>query len=394
MRKLFSRCARALWLALLIGALVSAQTAAAQGGGAQLVGRAVMPANTQVDGQAAGAALAAGALINGVKFPFDSQPVGTISAVLPGEYPGTWLLLVDGQFGIPAQSSDYLLRMYTVELAFRRAQSGAGDVSLLNWQHLGDPDGKVERRIVNAETRLRYLSGADFVPRAFQRTPGGTFWVADANFPALLRFDAFGKLLEAPVALEGGALQGMSIYPDGSALIIAQRSTANRQQVVFRAYDLTTRTFTDLPATYTLDSANHMVGGFAMINSQEAFVVEADANENRAAAFKRVFLINITNSGKTQVADLLNLADPNGISTSDVFSTPPNAFGLGDPFRFPFAAISALYPIDEQTILIANNNRLPYGLGRSNAEADATEFIAVRLAQPFALDSAFQRPIR
>lgn len=131
-----------------------------------------------------------------------------------------------------------------------------------------------------------------------------------------------------------------------------------------------------------------------MINGQEAFVIEADQNENRAAAFKRVFLINLSGEGKTLVADLLDLADPSGISTSEVFTSPPNAFGLGNPFRFPFAAITALYPIDEQTLLIANNNRLPYGLGRSNVEADATEMIAVRLAQPFALDPAFQRPIR
>jgi glycerophosphoryl diester phosphodiesterase len=378
---------------LLSGALLGARQALAQNGAAQLVGRAVMPANTQVDGQSAGAALAAGALINGVKFPFDSQPVGTISAVLPGEYPNTWLLLFDAQLGTPAQSSDYLLRFYTAELAFRRAQSGAGDVSLLNWQHLGDPDRRIERPIVNAETSLRYLSGADFAPRAFQRV-GGAFWVAEARLPSLLRFDAFGKLLEPPVLLEGGALQGMSIFPNGSALIVAQRSPADRQQVVFRAYDLTTRTFSDLPISYRLESANHTLGGFAMINAQEAFVIEADQNENRAAAFKRVFLINLTSGGKTQVADLLNIADPNGISTSDVFTPPPNAFGLGDPFSFPFAAITALYPIDEQTLLIANNNRLPYGLGRSTLEADATEFIAIRLAQPFALDSAFQRPIR
>lgn len=375
-------------------ALLSSGEALAQNGTAQLVGRAVMPANTQVDGQSAGAALAAGALINGVKFPFDSQPVGTISAVLPGEYPNTWLLLFDAQLGAPAQSGDYLLRFYTAELAFRRAQSGSGDVSLLNWQHLSDPDRRIERPIVNAETPLRYLSGADFAPRAFQRVAGGAFWVAEARLPSLLRFDAFGKLLEPPVQLEGGALQGMSILPDGSALIIAQRSATDLQRVVFRTYDLTTRTFSELPVAYRLENANHALGGFAMINGQEAFVIEADQNENRAAAFKRVFLINLTNGEKTQVADLLNLADPSGISTSDVFVPPPNAFGLGDPFSFPFAVITALYPIDEQTLLIANNNRLPYGLGRSNLEADATEFIAIRLAQPFALDSAFQRPIR
>ncbi len=366
----------------------------AQDGTAQLVGRAVMPANTQVDGQPAGAALAAGALINGVKFPFDSQPVGTISAVLPGEYPNTWLLLSDAQLGTPAQSRDYLLRFYTAELAFRRAQSGTGDVSLLSWQHLGDPDRRIERPIVNAEAPLRYLSGADFAPRAFQRAADGVFWVAEASLPSLLSFDASGKLLEPPLLLEGGALQGMSIFPDRSALIIAQRSAADRQQVVFRTYDLTTRTFSELPISYRLESTDHTLGGFAMINNQEAFVIEADQNENRAAAFKRIFLINLTSGGKTQVADLLNIADPDGISTSDVFALPPNAFGLGNPFSFPFAAITALYPIDEQTLLIANNNRLPYSLGRSTLEADATEFIAIRLARPFALDPAFQRPTR
>ncbi|MFQ3534441.1 MAG: esterase-like activity of phytase family protein [Aggregatilineales bacterium] len=383
-----------LWVVLLVGTILSAEHTLAQNDVAQLVGRAVMPANTQVDGQAAGLALAVGALVNGVKFPFDSQPVGTISAVLPGEYPNTWLLLFDGQLGTSAQSSDYLLRFYTAELAFRRAQSGSGEVSLLNWQHLSDPDRRIERPIVNAETPLRYLSGADFAPRAFQRAPGGAFWVAEASTPALLRFDAFGKLLEPPVQLEGGPLQGMSIFPDGSALIIAQRSTADPRQIAFRTYDLTTRAFAVLPVIYTLESANHVFGGLAMINRQEAFAIEADRNENRAAAFKRVFLINLTNGSKTQVADLLDLADPNGISTSEVFSPPPNAFGLGNPFRFPFAAVTALHPIDEQTLLIANNNRLPYGLGRSDVEADATEFIAVRLAQPFALDPAFQRPIR
>ncbi|PJF41953.1 MAG: hypothetical protein CUN50_05840, partial [Candidatus Thermofonsia Clade 1 bacterium] len=102
---------RSAWLGfwLLSSALLSAGQALAQNGAAQLVGRAVMPANTQVDGQPAGAALAAGALINGVKFPFDSQPVGTISAILPGEYPNTWLLLFNAQLGTSAQSSDYLL---------------------------------------------------------------------------------------------------------------------------------------------------------------------------------------------------------------------------------------------------------------------------------------------
>jgi hypothetical protein len=133
-----------------------------------------------------------------------------------------------------------------------------------------------------------------------------------------------------------------------------------------------------------------------MVNPDEALVLEQDDQQNSRAQFKRIFLVNLRTNPiqKTLMADLLNIDDPNGISQDSVFKPVPKAFGLGKIFKFPFSSITAMYPSDEQTLIVANNNRVPYGLGRSTAQADATEFIAIRLPQPVALDPAFLRPMQ
>ena len=368
---------------------------AAQSQPATLVGRAVMPANTLTDGPSAGAALAKGATINGVQVPFDSQPVGSVSACLPGEYPGTWLILTDGRFDTARNSADFLLRIYTVDLNWQRATTGSGQVTPLDWKTLNDRNRRLTANLINANSRTRDLTGADFTPRAIQRDNNGAFWIADEKTPALIRVDGLGRVLEPAISLqEAGALQGMGILPDGSALVIAQKSTNNRRQVVFRLFDLTTRTLTNLPGFYTLERETFFLGGFTMLNTDEAVAIEQDGAQGSRADFKRVFLFNVRANpiGKTPIADLMQLDDPSGISTRG--ANPPDALGIGAVFTFPFSAITALAPIDEQTLLLANNNRIPFGLGRSATQADATEFIAVRLAQPLALDPAFLRPLR
>jgi hypothetical protein len=354
-----------------------------------------MPANTLTDGPSAGAALAKGATINGVQVPFDSQPVGSVSACLPGEYPGTWLLLTDGRFDKAVNSADFLLRIYTVDLDWQRATSGTGQVSPLDWKTLNDRNRRLTTNLINANSRTRDLTGADFTPRAIQRDNNGAFWIADEKTPALIRVDGLGRVLEPAISLqEAGALQGMGILPDGSALVIAQKSANNRRQVIFRLFDLTTRMLTNLSGFYTLERETFFLGGFTMINNDEAIAIEQDGAQGSRADFKRVFLFNVRANpiGKTPIADLMQLDDPSGISTRG--ANPPDALGIGAVFTFPFSAITALAPIDEQTLLLANNNRIPFGLGRSATQADSTEFIAVRLAQPLALDPAFLRPLR
>ncbi|CAG1004806.1 MAG: esterase-like activity of phytase family protein [Anaerolinea sp.] len=381
-----------LILVLVCALLALPSVVSAQNAGAELVGRAVLSAESLNDGPPAGTALSTGAVINGVNVPFDSQPVGAISAILPGEYPGTWLAITSGQFNSSQNSADFELRVYVFEFEFRRASGGSGQVSLLDRRILSDSGGRIEKNIVNSSTRTRYLTGADFSPRSVQRA-GDAYWVADESTPALLRFDTYGKLLEAPIPLSGGALQGMSVMPDGSALIIAQRGRG--RTVTFSAFNLTTRQFETLGGAYTLDRDNYTVGGIAMINANEVVVLEIDSGENRRAAFKRVYLFNVREGkNKTQLADLLNVSDPSGISTSGAFDQPKDAFGLGSTFKYPYRQISAVFPVDEQTLVIANNNNVPFGLGRSTSTADPTDYILIRLNQSLNLDPAFLRPIR
>ncbi len=111
-----------------------------------LVGRAIMAAESYADGPPSGAAIAAAKVINGVHVPFYNQPVGSISSVIRGAYKGTWLLLSNHGFDSSADSADYLLRLYTVELDWRTASSGTGAISLLDWLTLSDARSRTQNR--------------------------------------------------------------------------------------------------------------------------------------------------------------------------------------------------------------------------------------------------------
>src|SRR5438552_17700755 len=80
----------------------------AQGQQATLVGRALLPADTLADADR----------------PFSSQPVGNISAILPGDYANAWLALTDSQFDKAQKKQGYLLRVYTLNVSWRDASGG------------------------------------------------------------------------------------------------------------------------------------------------------------------------------------------------------------------------------------------------------------------------------
>jgi hypothetical protein len=73
--------------------------------------------------------------------------------------------------------------------------------------------------------------------------------------------------------------------------------------------------------------------------------------------------------------DLLNVADP------DLISLParPGDFGLGDPFKFPFATIESVLPFDAQRLLVIVDNNYPFSAGRNAGLPGDTELIVVRV---------------
>jgi len=364
--------------------------ALAQGQQAILVGRAVLPAGILADGPKA--ALAWNKPINGIKLPFDSQPVGNFSASLPGDYADAWLALSDGQFDNAQHSNDFRLRVYTINVSWRDASGGEGTANLDTLLTLSDPASKAGKKIQNND-QPRELTGADFQPAGLGRAADGSLWVAESIGPSLLHFDKNGHLLTAPIKLEGaGELQGMSELQDRKTLVIAQRSASNKAAIVLRAFDTDKHALGAQVGSFNLNGAASSASGLTMINDHQALVVEQDSAENKAAKFKQIFLADLNPASQTPVADLLNIADPNAISTANVFQPQANTFGLGTTFKFPYADVSAIYPIDPQTLLVVNNNHLPFGLGRSATHADDTEYIAIHINQALNLSQAFPVP--
>lgn len=158
---------------------------------AGLVGRAVLPAATFVDGPASGS-------YAGVNFT--SQPVQGFSCLVDNE-DGSFWALSDNGYGSIENSADFRLRIYRIRPELKTASGGSGNVSVESYIELHDPDHKVKFAIVNEFTQERVLTGADFDVESLRVAPDGTLWIGDEFGPFVLHFDGAGKLLDEPIAL-------------------------------------------------------------------------------------------------------------------------------------------------------------------------------------------------
>jgi glycerophosphoryl diester phosphodiesterase len=159
-----------------------------------LIGFASLPADTFAEGPPAGNGISG----NGRTGPFDGQPIQGFSGVQFADETSLWFLSDNG-FGAQNNSADYLLRIYQVDPDFSGVENGDGDVSVLNFIQLSDPNNLIPFEIVNEETSDRLLTGADFDIESFVLTNEGTIWIGDEFGPFLLEFDSNGILQSAPV---------------------------------------------------------------------------------------------------------------------------------------------------------------------------------------------------
>ena len=194
----------------------------------ELVGRAVLPADTFAPGATSGQLITGDT--NNRTVPFlNRQPVQGLSAVLPGPKTGTFLVMVDNGFGTKASSPDSLLRFYAVQPDFLTAQGGSGQVFPVNLQtgkrlnsftsesfvQLNDSNNKAGFPIVAqqqfypgttipVDSKIktgRLLTGGDFDLESFRRVSDGSYWFGEEFGPFLLHVAPTGKLLEAPISL-------------------------------------------------------------------------------------------------------------------------------------------------------------------------------------------------
>lgn len=162
---------------------------------ALLVGRAVLPANTFVDGPPSGSR------VEGGQFP--SQPVQGFSSLQLT--PSGFLSISDNGYGVPENSADFLLRAWRLEPDLTTGVLKASTLFVLS-----DPSRQLPWPIVNENTTERVLTGADLDPESFVRVADGTYWVGDEHGPFLVHVDERGRVLEPPfeLPLDGGALLG------------------------------------------------------------------------------------------------------------------------------------------------------------------------------------------
>ncbi len=162
----------------------------------QLLARAILPSDAYQPGPPSGAAVAPN---NGVTPPFPGQPIPGFSAVLDG--PGdTFYGMPDNGYGAKNNSADFLLRLYRIRPHFRTARRGSGEVDVLGFIQLRDPDGHVNFPLTRPD---RLLTGADFDLESVRRTEDGDLWFGEEFGPFLLHTDASGRVLEAPIPLPG-----------------------------------------------------------------------------------------------------------------------------------------------------------------------------------------------
>jgi hypothetical protein len=395
---------RVVSAALVAGLAVAAFAAlatAADDREATLLGRAILPSDAYQPGPPSGAFISGD---NGVTPPFPGQPIPGFSAVLDAGHGEFWAM-PDNGYGAKTNSGDFLLRVYRIRPDFETARGGSGEVDVLSFIQLRDPDGKVPFPLFRPD---RLLTGADFDIESLRRAKDGSLWFGEEFGPFLLHTDAAGKVLEAPIPLPGvqspqnpflpdpdawtlrasRGFEGMARSIDGKTLYPmlegALRNDPDPRRRILNEFDLRSGVYTGQTWQYRVDPAfpDAVIGDLTALDQHRFVLIERDDDQGAEARQKKVYLVDLRRLDaqgfleKRLVLDLLHIRDPDAIS----LPARPGEFGVGDPFSFPLQSVESLEVLGGERLLIANDNNYPFSDGRwiARDRPDDTELIVVR----------------
>jgi hypothetical protein len=379
----------ALLAAGAVTALAVPATASAQEDAPTLVGRALLPGELRETASQPAPA------------PFPAQPLGGFSALVDGG--GALWAMPDNGYGAKGNSQDFLLRVYLVDPEFETAEGGAGDVDVLGWVQLRDPDRRVPFPIVTEGTTTRLLTGSDFDLESFRVAEDGTLWFGEEFGPFLLHTDATGRVLEAPIALPGvespdspfladgeeanlprsGGFEGMALSADGETLYPTLEQAVvgdpQRRRWIYE-FDVDDRRYTGERWAYRTEQAEHVLGDLTALDRNRLLVVERDNQEGEEARFKRVYLVDLRRADrrgylvKREVLDLLDIADP------DLISLPGREgdLGIGPVFTFPYVTVESVLPLGGERLALVNDTNFG-STGRNPQLPDDSDFIVVEV---------------
>lgn len=390
---------RPLAVATVAGLVFAHGAPRAQAPAVTLSGFARLPADTFAAGPPSGAFLDGGRRADA---RFAAQPVQGVSALAPAG-DGWWWALVDNGFGTRLNSPDALLRIYRMRPRWREPGRGEGTVEIASaFVQLADPDRRLPFRIAREDDPARLLTGSDLDPESLAVADDGTFWIGDEFGPFLVHVDGAGRVLEAPIEAAGvrspdhpllppadrgraseatvgrsRGFEGLSLLPGTTrllALLEAGSAADAPGGTRLLEFDIATRRWTGRSWRYRFEPLGVAASEVACFAPDGCLVVERDDGHGPQARFKQVFAVTLGPPGgemaKRLVADLLRIADPEGLAAS------------GSVFTFPFITTEAVWPLDRQTLVLANDNNFPATGGREPGVRDATEFIRLRLGAP------------
>jgi glycerophosphoryl diester phosphodiesterase len=278
-----------------------------------------------------------------------------------------------------------------------------GEVEILDWITLRDPDRQVPFRIVNEGTQERLLTGGDLDVESFRIAPDGTLWFGEEFGPFLVHTDATGKVLEAPIPLpdvkspdypadypapfagaanlaSSNGFEGMALSKDGKTLYPTLEGPVTGDDRTTRRmypFDLRTRRYTGERRTYRVADPSYLVSDLTALDEHRLVSLERDNFEGAAARHKRGFVFDLSTESKREVVDLLDLRDPDGISPR---GARPGDIGIGDPFSMPYVTIEAVLPTGGNRLAIVNDTNFA-GRGRNPSLPDDSDFIEVRVPE-------------
>lgn len=366
----------------------------------------------------------------GVPLPFAGQPIQGHSGIKKMSDDTYWVLTDNGA-GSKANSPDFMLYLNQYEIDFE-----GNEFKRLKTIFLHDPDKNVPFRIMNEGTESRYLTGSDFDPESFQFA-GGFLWIGDEFGPYLIKADLDGKVLkvfETVVEGEvvkspdhpslttpgapGGTLdftvrrskgfEGMAASPDGKRLYpllegalfdpeTGEYEAHNSQEYLrILEFDVENERWTGNFWRYPLEQKGLSIGDFNMIDEQYGLIIERDNGEGvveyrcegddesrcfsakNLPKLKRIYKIKMTAENQNEAVDkigyidLMKIEDPLGVTRKD----------LSDgAFVFPFFTIENVDIVDEETIIVGNDNNLPFSSSREPNRADDNEFILLNVKE-------------
>ena len=372
-------------------ALTVTMAGAANAGGAPkvttptLTGFASLPAATFVPGSEPSGSLVTGNT-NGHAVPFADQPIQGFSGIV-NNGDGTFDVLSDNGYGNQANSGDFLLRIQRLAPAF-----ASNTVDVLGGVNLTDPKGLVPWKLTRED---RVLTGADFDVESIVKDSTGGYWIGDEFGPYLLHFDRAGRLLAAPVPLDGvtapetatrtgttanlggsKGFEGMAKSPNGRYLYPLLEGTVTGDtagDLRINEFDTRTGKYTGKKYVYRLGAANLAIGDMISIDENRFLVIERDGGQGATAVIKRLYVADKRDRNrdglldKTLLVDLMNVANPRRLG------------GFPTTFTFPFQTIEDVVILNEKTVAVLNDNNFPFSSGRTAGVADNNEWITIEL---------------